>query len=187
MYHTSHTNSTHRGTTRLAGGGWIWVPNNPFLVKKGVKEPVENIVKLMKAWSGWTNDRNDEELMYAFAREAPVAVADLMSRGMYVCNPVELRSEEDRDKVRDLIRSKLKENPEACREAGVTERSVEALCSMMPSYCCENEHDCVPVGKVLQPTGRGGGTSKQLERAARKCEGVDIRKGCVVTGLVLGK
>ena len=125
--------------------------------------------------------------MYAFAREAPVAVADLMSRGMYVCNPVELRSEEDRDKVRDLIRSKLKENPEACREAGVTERSVEALCSMMPSYCCENEHDCVPVGKVLQPTGRGEGTSKQLERAARKCEGVDIRKGCVVTGLVLGK
>ena len=62
----------------MAGGGWIWVPNNPFLVKKGVKEPVENIVKLMKAWSGWTNDRNDEELMYAFAREAPVAVADLM-------------------------------------------------------------------------------------------------------------
>ena len=40
-------------------------------MKKGVKEPVENIVKLMKSWSGWTNDRNDEELMYAFMREAP--------------------------------------------------------------------------------------------------------------------
>ena len=35
------------GTTKLAGGGWLWAPNNKYLVDLGVRQPEDEIVDLL--------------------------------------------------------------------------------------------------------------------------------------------
>lgn len=179
------------GTTKIAGGGWVWFPNNPFLKEKArIRRPVEDVVKLMRSWTFKSSDRvdaYDEERMRDFASESEAVIETLIENKYYVCKPVEVRTPDARRKVRELLIQRAKSAPDGCARAGVDVSDpdqMKILADWMPSYCCDDKNDTVPVGSVLQPTGLRGGTSKQLIKAAREC-GCEIRMGASCDSLVV--
>jgi len=163
------------GTTRIAGGGWVWFPNNPFLKKMGIHEKTDDIVQLMMSWSKESNvlgldrcavDEGDSSMIRAFAEEAPDVIKQLIDADLFVCSPVEVRLNEDRVRIRDLLELKLAESKSGPLSK-LSEETLTELSSLMPSYCGEHDFDRVPCGKILQPTGMNGGTSRQLLNAVK--------------------
>lgn len=178
------------GTTRMAGGGWVWFPRNPFLRELGVAEPVEDIIRLMTTWAQTSNadsasevDSQDLNLIRAFAEESEGVIDALVSNGFYNCDPTEVKNEEDRLKNAALLRKKLSADPAAAARAGLRESVIETLAQYIPSYCAESDLDSIPTGKVLRNT-IGGGTAQQLVKAARGLTGCELRKGAAVVDLV---
>jgi len=175
------------GTTRLAGGGWLWVPNNPFLKELGVNQPAAEIVALLKDLAypnGETPDANDVALMRVFAEEWPGICADILRAGVMNLRPVEVREKEDGERVLGMLRQKQKQNAAGMKHVGITEANIEKLAGLMPSYCGEHPMDLCPSGKVLAPD--GSTSSKQLEAACRKQYGqaCEIRMGARVVDVV---
>eukprot|EP00939_MAST-03C_sp_MAST-3C-sp1_P000653 g653.t1 len=182
------------GTTKIAGGGWVWFPKNPFLNEIGLRSRSSGeVVKLMKDHierTGYGVQANayDERLMRVFADESEGVIRTLIERKWYVCKPVEVRTKDAKKKVRDLlIRRATRDAPEACERIGLNpldESLVDTLSNFMPSYCCESVYDYVPVANVLQPTGLNGGTSKQLLKAAQSSSHIEVLRGAHVVGVV---
>jgi len=170
------------GTTKLAGGGWLWAPGNPNLLEKGIKYDSEETLKLLRAlaYPDGNEDPNDVELMKSFAEDWPKVIAEIMKEKIMVLQDVSTREEEDSVKVEALLRKKLAKNPKLA-ETGLTEENIKKLRGLMPSYCCEHELDNCPSGKVLAPS--GGTTSSQLEKSARRL-GAEIRTGSQVVDVI---
>ena len=173
------------GTTKIAGGGWLWCPNNPFLKKLGVQQDPEEIKYLLQslAYPEGFPHQNDLELMDVFAEEWPKIVKTLMDNKFMELQAVEVRDEEDVERVEGLIRRKMAADPEFTAKTGISEKNIKALAKLMPSYCAEHDLDLCPSGKVLAPS--GGTTSRQLEKAVRSFEPkTEIRMGTQVVDVI---
>ena len=179
------------GTTRLAGGGWIWCPNNRFLKKLGVECHHLNTFELLKdlAYPNNSNetiiDDMDLELMRTFSEKWPKVCELLQQEEVLKLQVAEVRSlVEDAPRVESLLWKKNSRTPNFQQLTGISETNIKALSKMMPSYCSEHPLDLCPSGKVLQPSGNT--TSKQLvqgiRRFATKCE---IRMGTRAVDIVL--
>lgn len=173
------------GTTKIAGGGWLWCPNNPFLAALGVHQDPAEIQNLLKnlAYPEGFPHANDVRLMEAFAEEWPAVVKTLMDNKFMELQAVEVRDEEDVGRVEALIRRKMAADPEFTAKTGISEKNIKSLAKLMPSYCAEHDLDLCPSGKVLAPS--GGTTSRQLEKAVRSFEPkTEIRMGTQVVDIV---
>lgn len=169
------------GTTRLAGGGWVWFPNNKFLTDAGVRQSDDAVVALLKelaypASEGVPADEGDLECMRAFAHEAPGVVNTMIARKFLKLNQVRVKTPEDEAKAKELLEKRAAEY--GAETAGLTPERIEKLKSLMPSYCGDHPLDQVPVGNVLS----GGSTAKQLLKALETFgDRVELRLGCHVT------
>ena len=134
---------------------------------------------------GVAPDANDLKLMRVFAEEWPEICAVILKDGVMTLRPVDVREPEDGKRVLELLRRKQKENPKGVKETGISEKNIEALANLMPSYCAEHPLDLCPSGKVLAPD--GGTSSKQLEAACRNLYGkvCEIRMGARVVDLIM--
>jgi len=173
------------GTTKLAGGGWLWCPNNRFLKQKGVHQSPEEITELLKdlAYPDGNADPLDVELMKAFAHDWPVVVETLQQEKLLVLKEVDVRDgDEDATRIEGLIREKMKSDPEFTSKSGIDESNIKALSRLMPSYCAHHPLDLCPSGKVLSPE---GSTSRQLEKAVKKfAPKTEIRMGYQIIDLI---
>eukprot|EP01062_Namystynia_karyoxenos_P058807 TRINITY_DN5027_c4_g1_i1.p1 TRINITY_DN5027_c4_g1~~TRINITY_DN5027_c4_g1_i1.p1 ORF type:complete len:718 (+),score=227.16 TRINITY_DN5027_c4_g1_i1:68-2155(+) len=172
------------GTTRLAGGGWVWFPNNKFLTDAGVRQPDEAVVALLKELAypqaeGVEADPRDVECMRTFAKEAPGVINTMIDRKFLKVNQVKVKTPEDEEKAKELLQKRAAlHGPGA---AGLTPERIEKLSRLMPSYCGDNPLDLVPVGNVLA----GGSTAKQLLKALESFGGrAEVRMGCQVEDIV---
>ena len=180
------------GTTKLAGGGWLWAPNNKYLTDDfGVRQDPEEIVELLMSLAYPNNegddknfDEGDLDLMKGFAEEWPGVVNELMERGYMKLRQVETREAEDSARVRELLLKKIKEHPRKMAKVGISvEKNVDRLAGLMPSYCADHALDFCPSGKVLAPD--GSTTSRQLEKAVRRFEQqTEIRMNARVVSIV---
>jgi 3-oxosteroid 1-dehydrogenase len=177
------------GTTRIAGGGWLWCPNNRFLNALGVVQRADEIVALLQALAypeGQAVDAGDLELMRAFAEEWPGVIETIQREKFMELQAVDVRDAEDHAVVERLLRAKMAADPSFSTKTGISERNIKALSALMPSYCAEHPLDLCPSGKVLAPS--GGTTSRQLEKSVlRFAERAEIRMGASVVDLVLGE
>ena len=182
------------GTTRLAGGGWLWCPGNPFLKDLGFKYDPEEIVELLEDLSSDGGkidlDPNDVALMRTFAYDWPPIVEEILKAGVMDLRPVDTREDEDTERMKSLLRRKAAAFPGgvAAFEAktGIKEGTAnfDKLAALMPSYCAEHDLDNCPSGKVLAPD--GSTTSLQLEKAVKKLykEQCEMRMGCAIVELL---
>ncbi|KAH9259141.1 hypothetical protein BASA81_002761 [Batrachochytrium salamandrivorans] len=172
------------GTTKLAGGGWLWCPNNPFLKKLGVRQDTEELKQLLVdlAYPNQeTADPIDLELINSFAEEWPTVLEQIMNEDVMKLRMVDVREEEDGKRVKALLLAKLAKHGESMRKQGITMQNLDQLAELMPSYCAEHELDLCPSGKVLSPD--GSTTSLQLEKSAKRL-GCEIRMGARVVDLI---
>jgi succinate dehydrogenase/fumarate reductase flavoprotein subunit len=184
------------GTTRLAGGGWVWVPRNAFLRKLGVEEPVDDVVALMRTWAERAGaagsvagssagvDELDAEVMRAFVVESESVFDTLAARGMFNASVASVRDDEDRAANVALLRAKAASDPAGPVAAALAAGHEKALAEYLPSFCGADAADRVPTGKTLQPS-VGGSTIKQLMAGARSFPGVELRQGARVIELLL--
>lgn len=172
------------GTTKLAGGGWLWCPNNPFLKKLGVRQDTEELKQLLVDLA-YPNqqavDPIDLELIHSFAEEWPTVLEQIMSEDVMKLRVVDVREEEDGKRVKALLLAKLAKHGESMRKQGITMQNLDELAALMPSYCAEHELDLCPSGKVLSPD--GSTTSLQLEKSAKRL-GCEIRMDARVVDLI---
>lgn len=178
------------GTTKLAGGGWLWVPNNPFLQELGIRQNPEEIKELLKDLAypdGQKVEACDAELFDVFAEEWPGVLKTIVDDGVMKLRPVDVREREDGERVLRLLRRKQKDNPDLAERVGINESNIEKLAQLMPSYCAEHPMDLCPSGKVLSPD--GSTTSLQLEKACRNLYGkkCEIRMDSRVVDVVFDK
>jgi 3-oxosteroid 1-dehydrogenase len=175
------------GTTKLAGGGWLWCPNNPFLRNLGLTQTPHEITSLLLDLA-YPNkeeqcDPGDKELIEAFAMEWPEVLDTILKENVMKLQQVEVREQEDEHRMLELLLRKIKERPELKSKL---EPKLDKLAKLMPSYCAEHPLDFCPTGKVLSPD--GSTTSLQLEKSARKlfnkCE---IRMDTRVIDIVFDK
>ena len=171
------------GTTRLAGGGWLWCPNNPFLSSLGVYQQPDEIKQLLRdlAYPQGGVDKGDDELISAFAEDWPAVLKSILDNGVMRLQPVTVREPEDAERVRMLLRRKQSEHPDLEKKVGISEKNFEQLSQLMPSYCAEHQMDMCPTGKVLSPD--GSTTSLQLEKACKK-RNCEIRMDARVVDLI---
>ena len=171
------------GTTKLAGGGWLWCPNNPYLKEMGVQQSPEEIEALLRslAYPNGFEDPGDVALMRTFAHEWPGVVDTILREKIMELKPVEVREQEDADRVMELLLRKAKENPDFEAKTGINDRNRAQLAKLMPSYCAEHPFDLCPSGKVLAPD--GSTTSLQLEKSCKRL-GAEIRMGAHVVDVV---
>lgn len=176
------------GTTRIAGGGWLWCPNNRFLKELGVSQAPAEIEALLRdlAYPGVAPgdvDAGDAELMAAFAEEWPKVIELIMQEKIMDLRVVDVREQEDADRVEALLRAKMAADADFSAKTGISEANIKALARLMPSYCAEHPLDLCPSGKVLQPD--GGTTSRQLEKAVKRfAPKTEIRMGAQVVDVV---
>ena len=175
------------GTTKIAGGGWLWCPGNPYLKAMGVHQTSEEVLALIKELAypkdeGVAPPAEDVELLQAFAEEWPDVVKTIIDEKIMKLQVVTVREPEDGVRVRALLEMKRKQNPHLEKEVGISAANVEQLAGLMPSYCGTHPLDKCPSGKVLAPD--GGTTSSQLEKSA-KARKVEFRMGWRVVDVVL--
>mmetsp|Transcript_20132 Transcript_20132/g.33252 ORF Transcript_20132/g.33252 Transcript_20132/m.33252 type:complete len:559 (-) Transcript_20132:38-1714(-) len=173
------------GTTKIAGGGWLWCPNNRFLKKLGVEQTPDEILELLKdlAYPDSKVHPQDEELMRSFAEDWPGVVETLLREGCMHLQPVGVRESADKPVVEALLRKKMNATKDFTKRTGIDESNIKELSGLLPSYCAEHPLDLCPSGKVLAP--EGGTTSRQLEKAVRKFSPVtEIQMGTQIIDIV---
>jgi len=159
------------GTTRKAGGGWVWFPNNEHLRKAGVSTPPEKVLELMQAvaFPKGSADPQDLDLLRAFAFESEAVLQNLTQLEGFGVTPSKVRDPGDAEKLAPLLKSRG------------TGGDHQVLSEWIPSYCCDHPLDTCPTGRVLQVN---GGTSKAM-LACVKQAGVEVREGHSVAGLIM--
>eukprot|EP00397_Hematodinium_sp_SG-2012_P015330 GEMP01015608.1.p1 GENE.GEMP01015608.1~~GEMP01015608.1.p1 ORF type:complete len:540 (+),score=104.59 GEMP01015608.1:508-2127(+) len=170
------------GTTKLAGGGWLWIPQNRFLREIGIPSRTEDIVNLLMDEANVEDVKEKESarvLLETFVREGEKVLDKLINAGLDI-QPVQCRGEEERRALEFSLQGKA-------HHWGLTNSQISKLKEWMPSYCADNELDFCPSGRVLfHPQGCHTGLMRLAEIIAEeKKTSFEIRVGKQVVDIVM--
>lgn len=190
------------GTTKLAMGAWAWFPRNGFLRSLGIDDTEDSVVALLEHMSEKAsvggNKKPDEHrraLMRTFARESPLVLEALESRGLFSVGPPPLSAEKSaagHEEELAAMRGLLKRRADEVAARGVKtglraddDATIEKLAGCLPDYSADETWSSIPSGRTLAP--QGGTTSGLLLKAVESFKNAEIRMGNEVSGLLRDK